>query len=87
MINFTRLELRNFLSFGNITEELDLSVDGSTLILGDNVDTNSKNGAGKCVGINTLIRIRNTKNGEILELTIGEFYEIVNRVANNRHDM
>lgn len=54
MINFTRLELRNFLSFGNITEELDLSVDGSTLILGDNVDSNSKNGAGKSSLLNAI---------------------------------
>lgn len=54
MINFTRLELRNFLSFGNITEELDLSVEGSTLILGENVDQNSRNGAGKSSLLNAI---------------------------------
>ncbi len=32
--------------------------------------------AGKCFCINTPIRIRNKKTGQILETTIGEFYEM-----------
>lgn len=31
--------------------------------------------AGKCVHINTPIRLRNKKTGEVIETTIGEFYE------------
>jgi len=30
---------------------------------------------GKCLDINTPIRLRNKKTGEIIEMTIGEFYE------------
>jgi ABC-type branched-subunit amino acid transport system ATPase component len=33
-----------------------------------------KNGEGKCVCINTPIRIQNKKTGQIIETTIGEFY-------------
>jgi hypothetical protein len=32
---------------------------------------------GKCVGVNTLIKIRNKKTGEIKNITIGEFYQIM----------
>lgn len=31
--------------------------------------------AGKCVHINTPIRLRNKKTGEVVETTVGEFYE------------
>ena len=37
-------------------------------------DTGSRNGTGKCCCINTLVRVRNTKTGEITELTMGELY-------------
>jgi hypothetical protein len=30
---------------------------------------------GKCFCINTPIRLRNKKTGEIVEMTVGEFYE------------
>jgi hypothetical protein len=30
---------------------------------------------GKCVQLNTTIRLRNKKTGEIIETTVGEFYE------------
>lgn len=30
---------------------------------------------GKCLGINTPIRLRNKSTGEIIEMTMGEFYE------------
>jgi hypothetical protein len=30
---------------------------------------------GKCFCINTLIKLRNKKTGEVIEMTIGEFYE------------
>lgn len=53
-INFRYLWMRNFLSFGNKTEELDLSFLGTTLISGDNVDANTKNGAGKTTILNAI---------------------------------
>lgn len=32
---------------------------------------------GKCFYINTIVRVRNKKNGEIKELTVGELYGII----------
>lgn len=51
---FKELQLRNFLSFGNSTTIIDLSSYGSTLIMGENVDANSNNGAGKTTIINAV---------------------------------
>jgi len=36
---------------------------------------------GKCFFINTIVKIRNTKTGEIFETTIGEFYEHISRMS------
>lgn len=74
-IKFTKIGVRNFLSFGNVMEELDLTYDGTTLIAGDNVDQQSKNGAGKCVVYDTPINVRDKRTGEVFTLPIGEFYE------------
>jgi hypothetical protein len=35
--------------------------------------------SGKCFSINTYIKVRNKNTGEILELTIGEFYEKIKK--------
>lgn len=35
--------------------------------------------SGKCFDINTKIKVRNKSTGEILELTIGEFYEKIEK--------
>jgi DNA repair exonuclease SbcCD ATPase subunit len=53
-IVFKELQIRNFLSFGNNTTTIDLRDIGSTLIIGENVDANSNNGAGKTTIINAL---------------------------------
>jgi DNA repair exonuclease SbcCD ATPase subunit len=53
-LNFISLSIRNFLSFGNNTTVVDLSNAGSTLITGENLDTNSANGAGKTTIINAI---------------------------------
>lgn len=53
-IRFDGLNLRNFLSFGNNLTEIDLTYFGSTLIMGENVDANSNNGAGKTTIINAI---------------------------------
>lgn len=41
--------------------------------------------AGKCVHINTPIRLRNKETGEVVETTIGEFYE--SQKINNKDDL
>ena len=53
-LKFKSLSVRNFLSFGNVPVEIDLSVPGSTLIQGENIDTSSNNGAGKTTIINAI---------------------------------
>ena len=70
---------RNFLSIGQVTQAVNFDRKDLTLILGENLDlggddAGSKNGVGKCVGINTLVKVRNTITGEITELTMGELY-------------
>lgn len=54
MITFKKLEIRNFLSFGNAIQELDIDFDGTTLIIGRNVDTGGANGVGKSTIINAI---------------------------------
>jgi hypothetical protein len=67
MIVFNSIKYKNFLSTGNVSNEIRLDKSRSTLVVG-------KNGEGKCVCINTPIRIQNKKTGQIIETTIGEFY-------------
>jgi hypothetical protein len=74
-LKFKELQIRNFLSFGNNTTVIDLTDEGSTLIVGKNLDSGSNNGAGKCVSSDTTINIRNKHTGEIKTLTVGDFYE------------
>jgi hypothetical protein len=74
-VNFKQLQIRNFLSFGNNLTSIDLTHCGSTLVMGENVDANSNNGAGKCVQGKTLIKIRNKRTGEIQTVSIGDFFE------------
>jgi len=54
MITFKKLEVRNFLSFGNAIQELDIDFNGTTLIIGKNVDTGGANGVGKSTIINAI---------------------------------
>jgi DNA repair exonuclease SbcCD ATPase subunit len=53
-IQLQAIHLRNFLSFGNNLTEIDLTYFGSTLIVGENLDANSNNGAGKTTIINAI---------------------------------
>jgi len=53
-IEFKKIVVRNFLSFGNQETELDLSHIGTTLINGENVDTGGANGVGKTAIINAI---------------------------------
>jgi hypothetical protein len=74
------LTMQNFLSVGNCTQTLNFNRDELVLILGENLDTGgdeakSRNGAGKCICKNTIVKLRNTKTGKIFETTIGELYD------------
>jgi len=69
MIVFHKIRYKNFLSSPNQFTEIDFEKNQTNIIVG-------ANGNGKCVGINTLIRLRNKKTGEIIETTIGNFYAI-----------
>lgn len=54
-LRFRTLSIRNFLSFGNSTTEIDLTYFGSTLIQGENADVaGSANGVGKTTLINAI---------------------------------
>jgi ABC-type cobalamin/Fe3+-siderophores transport system ATPase subunit len=75
MITFKKIRWRNFLSTGQQFTEIDFQKNQTNLIIGTN-------GSGKCVDINTNIRLRNKKTGEIIETTIGEFYEIQKKQNN-----
>lgn len=48
------IQMRNFLSFGNRMTTIDLNGSWSTLIMGENLDTGSNNGAGKTTIINAI---------------------------------
>ncbi len=67
------------MSVGNATQGIDFDRDDLTLVLGENLDlggddNGSRNGTGKCVCINTLVKVRNTITGEIYETTVGDLY-------------
>lgn len=68
MIVFKKIKWKNFLSTGQHFTEIDFQKNHTNLIIG-------ANGAGKCFCINTKVRLRNKKTGEIIETTVGEFYE------------
>lgn len=67
------------MSIGNTTQAIDFNRSDLTLILGRNIDLGGedgghRNGVGKCVCINTVIKVRNTVTGEIYETTVGDLY-------------
>lgn len=81
MTNFRikNVTVKNFMSVGNVTQSVNFDREHLTLVLGENIDlggddAGSRNGTGKCLCINTRVKIRNTKTGEIIELTMGELY-------------
>jgi DNA repair exonuclease SbcCD ATPase subunit len=51
---FKTLELRNFLSFGNATQLIELDEQGTVTVTGENVDQGGSNGAGKTTLINAV---------------------------------
>lgn len=75
MINFENLKYKNFLSTGDQSTVINFTKYSTNLIVG-------KNGAGKCFNINTIIKVKNKKTGEIKEMTVGEFYDIQKKQNN-----
>ncbi len=57
MIVFKNITIKNFMSVGNVTQALNLSNDGLTLVLGNNLDLGgdgARNGVGKTTIVNAL---------------------------------
>jgi hypothetical protein len=79
MFKIQNITIKNFMSVGNVSQAVTFDREHLTLVLGSNHDlggddAGSRNGTGKCVCINTIVKVRNTKTGEITELTMGELY-------------
>jgi hypothetical protein len=79
MFKIRNITTKNFMSVGNQTQAVDFDKEHLTLVLGANLDlggddSGSRNGTGKCVCINTTIKVRNTLTSEIYETTIGDLY-------------
>ena len=79
MIRIKDLTVKNFMSIGNISQAIAFDKEQLTLVLGENLDqggddSGSKNGTGKCVCINTVVKVKNTVTGEIYEITVGDLY-------------
>jgi hypothetical protein len=79
MILFKTIKYKNILSTGNIFNTIDLTATKTNLLIGVNA-------SGKCVYINTPIRVRNSKTGDIFQTTIGEFYESQKKQNKGRED-
>ena len=79
MFKINTLTVKNFMSVGNQTQAVHLDRDDLTLVLGENYDVGggeggARNGTGKCVCINTVVKVRDTVTGEIYKTTVGELY-------------
>lgn len=53
-IVFKSIKLKNFMSFSNLTTEINLDYTGTTLIIGENLDNGGSSGAGKSTLINAI---------------------------------
>ena len=56
MLKLKLIKLRNFLSVGNVEQEVQLDLDPLTLVLGENLDTPNNSGARNGVGKSTIIQ-------------------------------
>jgi hypothetical protein len=82
-IKIKDLTVKNFLSVGNHTQAVDFNKEQITLVLGENLDqggddSGSRNGTGKCLCTNTVVKLRDTITGEVYEITIGDLYNAYN---------
>lgn len=72
MLEFKTVRYKNLLSVGNWFIEIPLNQHSTTCIFG-------ANGTSKCCDKLTKIKLLNTKTNEIIETTLGEFYELQRR--------
>lgn len=79
---FKSVEIRNFMSFGNASQLIELDEQGTVTVTGENIDQGGSNGAGKCVYPETRINIR--VKGVIVETTIGELYELARQMETHK---
>ena len=54
-LDFQELSIRNFMSFGNVTEDISLDKDNLTLVLGENLDKGEDSGERNGVGKSSII--------------------------------
>ncbi len=80
---FRELSIRNFLSFGQNTTTIDLTVPGTISVEGVNYDQGGSNGSGKCIVGSTLLNIRKKGTTEVLTISIGELYAMAKRSKDN----
>ena len=81
MIKIKNLSIRNFLSVGNVTQNINFNREELVLLLGENLDLGGedagcRNGVGKCICTNSIVRVKNSKTGEIIKMTIGDLYNV-----------
>lgn len=72
------ITLKNFLSVGEVTQSVNFEGKDLVLVLGENLDqggNDNRNGVGKCVLPNTMVTVRDTRTGEVKQMTMGEIYE------------
>jgi len=79
LFKLNTLTVKNFMSVGNQTQAINFNREDLTLVLGENLDLGgddhgARNGTGKCVCINTIVKVKNTKTDEIYETTMGDLY-------------
>lgn len=80
-IKIKSLTVKNFMSIGNVSQAINFDTSKLTLVLGENLDlggddSGARNGTGKCIGVNTIVKIRNSQTQEVFEITAGDFYKM-----------
>jgi hypothetical protein len=75
---FKTIELRNFLSFGNQAQQIELADQGTVTVTGENMDQGGSNGSGKCLYPETRINIR--VKGVTRQVSLGELYELARQM-------
>jgi hypothetical protein len=75
VLEFKIVRYKNLLSVGNWFIEIPLNKYNTTCVIG-------ANGASKCCDKRTKIKLLNNKTNEVIETTMGEFYELQRRGNN-----
>ncbi len=78
MLKLKTITIKNFMSVGAVTQSLDFESSDLVLVLGENIDlggNSARNGVGKCVCADTMVTVRDTRTGEIKQVTMEELYK------------